>query len=676
MKADKIRNIALVGHGSSGKTTLAEAMLFATGVTKRKGSVDQGTSILDSDPEEVKRKITINLALAHFTHRNTWVNLLDTPGYFDFEAEVHSALRVADNAVFVVNVQEGVEVGTENYWKLASKRQLPRFFFVNKCKVEETDPVQVVQEIQNIFGNKAVPVQFPVGKGGSFSGVVDLLKGDLSGVDDPDTAQAWHESTLESVIELSEDLLNRYLDGEEIDEASIRETLRQGIVQGELYPILFGDAAAGIGVQELLDFLVDFAASPADRPPEILRTPEGEETEVTPDLDKATALVFKTFSEPHVGELYFVRVFSGSLKSGDELINARTERPEKINQVYLMTGRERKEVNALEAGMMGVLVKLKDTRTGDTLRDKDLKGAFEGIDFPEPKISIAIVPKTREDEEKVMAGLNRLHNEDPSFTFGYDPELKQTLISGLGELHLDVIVAKLKDKFGVEILTEKPRIPYRESIRKPAQGMGKYVKQTGGRGQYGICYIKIEPLPRGQGYEFVDAIFGGAIPQNFRPSVEVGIKKAMEKGVLAGVPVVDVKVTLYDGKYHPVDSSNLAFEIAGSMAFRDAEEKADPYLLEPIYELEVVVPEEYMGDIIGDINARRGRILGMEAEGRYQKIRAHVPLAELYKYATTLRSITKGRGTFTLKFSHYDEVPREIAQRVIEQLRKEQAEED
>ncbi len=676
MKADKIRNIALVGHGSSGKTTLAEAMFFATGVTKRKGSVDQGTSILDSDPEEVKRKITINLALAHFNHRNTWVNLLDTPGYFDFEAEVHSALRVADNALFVVNVQEGVEVGTENYWKLAVKRGLPRFFFVNKCKMEETDPVQVVQEIQSIFGNKAVPVQFPVGKGGNFSGVVDLLKGNLEGVDDPDTAQAWREATLESIIELSEDLLNRYLEGEEIDEASIRETLRQGIVQGELFPILFGDAAADLGVRELLDFLVDFAASPADRPPEILRTPEGEETEVTPDLDKTTALVFKTFSEPHVGELYFVRVFSGAVKSGDELINARTERPEKINQVYLMTGRERKEVKALEAGMMGVLVKLKDTHTGDTLRDKDLKGAFEGIDFPEPKISIAIVPKTREDEEKVMAGLNRLHNEDPSFTFGYDPELKQTLISGLGELHLDVIVAKLKEKFGVEILTEKPKIPYRESIRKPAQGMGKYVKQTGGRGQYGICYIKIEPLPRGQGYEFVDAIFGGAIPQNFRPSVEVGIKKAMEKGVLAGVPVVDVKVTLYDGKYHPVDSSNLAFEIAGSMAFRDAEEKADPYLLEPIYELEVIVPEEYMGDIIGDINARRGRILGMEAEGRYQKIRAHVPLAELYKYATTLRSITKGRGTFTLKFSHYDEVPREIAQRVIEQLRKEQAEEE
>ncbi len=676
MKAEKIRNIALVGHGSSGKTTLAEALLFATGVTKRKGSVDQGTSILDSDPEEVRRKITINLALAHLTHQNTWINLVDTPGYFDFEAEVHSALRVADNALFVINVQEGVEVGTENYWKLAEKRNLPRLFFVNKCKLEETDPVQVVQEIQSVFGNKAVPVQFPRGKGGAFAGVVDLLTGDLSSVDDPDTAQAWRESTLESIIELSEDLLNRYLEGEEIDAEAIRNTLREGVLQGELYPILFGDAAADLGIQELLDFLVHFTASPLDRPPEQLTTPDGEVTEITPALDKATALVFKTFSEPHVGELYFVRVFSGAVKPGQELINARTERPEKINQVYLMTGRERKEVNALEAGMMGVLVKLKDTHTGDTLRDKDLKGAFEGIDFPEPKISIAIVPKTREDEEKVMAGLNRLHNEDPSFTFGYDPELKQTLISGLGELHLDVIVAKLKEKFGVEILTEKPRIPYRESIRKPAQGMGKYVKQTGGRGQYGICYIKIEPLPRGQGYEFVDAIFGGAIPQNFRPSVEVGIKKAMEKGVLAGVPVVDVKVTLYDGKYHPVDSSNLAFEIAGSMAFRDAEEKADPYLLEPIYELEVVVPEEYMGDIIGDINARRGRILGMEAEGRYQKIRAHVPLAELYKYATTLRSITKGRGTFTLKFSHYDEVPREIAQRVIEQLRKEQAEEE
>ncbi len=674
MKPEDIRNVTIIGHGGAGKTTLAESLLLQAGVIQRKGQVEQGNTVMDSDPEEVKRGISINLGVAHLPWKGRTLNLIDTPGFFDFEGEVRSGLRVADNALVVVDVQEGVEVGTENYWRLAEKRDLPRMIFVNKCTIEETDPIQVVEEIQEVFGKKAIPVQFPIGKGNAFQGVVDLLFGDLSSVDDPDTANAWKETALESVIELSDELLEQYFAGEEIAPDVIRQTLREGVIRGEIYPILFGDASKDLGTKELLDFLADFAASPLDRPPEKL-IHEDEEIEVDPTSPEPVAFVFKTFSEPHVGELYFVRVYSGEVRSGQELINARTERPEKINQVYLIRGKERTETTSLTTGMIGVLVKLKETHTGDTLRSKELKGALPGIEFPEPRLSLAIVPKTKEDEEKVSEGLSRLHNEDPTFTFGYDPELKQTLISGLGEVHLDVIVSKLREKFGVSVDTDRPKIPYRESIRKPAQGMGKYVKQTGGRGQYGICYIKIEPLPRGQGYEFVDAIFGGAIPQNFRPAVETGIKKAMEKGVLAGVRVVDVKVTLYDGKYHPVDSSNLAFEIAGSMAFRDAEEKADPYLLEPIYELEVSVPEEYMGEIIGDINARRGKILGMDAEGRYQKIRAYVPLAEMYKYATTLRSITKGRGTFTMKFSHYDEVPREIAQRVIQELKKQQQEE-
>lgn len=669
MKPVNVRNITIIGHSSVGKTTLAESLLYKSGSIPRKGRIEDGSTVLDFDPEEVKRGVTVNLGLAHLGWKKTILNIIDTPGFFDFEGEVRSGLRVADNAIVVLNAEEGVEVGTEIYCKIADTYNLPKIFFINKCTLEEIDPISVVSQIQEIFGKKAIPLQFPIGKGKNFTGVIDLLSGDLSGSDDQGTAEAWRESSMESIIELSEELLELYLAGEEIPQNTLLDTLKTGVANGEIYPILFGDALQDIGIEELLDALVNYAASPVDRPP--VKLINKEEVELSFDSPEPVCFVFKTFSDPHLGELYYVRVYSGAIKSGIELVNARTERTEKINQIFKVRGKDREETSELPTGMLGVLVKLKDTHTNDTLRSAALSGHLPEIEFPAPRFSLAIIPKTKQDEERVSEGLTRLHSEDPTFSFRYDPELKQTIISGLGEVHLDVIVSKLREKFRVSVDTETPKVPYREAIRKPAQGFGKYVKQTGGRGQYGICYIKIEPLQRGQGYEFVDAIFGGAIPQNFRPSVETGIKKAMEKGVLASVPVVDVKVTLYDGKYHPVDSSNLAFEIAGSLAFKDAEEKADPYLLEPIYELEVTVPEEYMGDIIGDINARRGRILGMEARGRYQVIKALVPLAEMHKYATQLRSITKGRGNFTMKFSHYDEVPREIADRIIAQLREE-----
>jgi len=673
VKVESIRNFVLIGHGSSGKTSLGESILFKAGITRRKGSVDQGNSVLDSDPEEIKRKISINLAVAHVSWKDRWMNLIDTPGYLDFAGEVAAGIRVADNAVVVLDASSGVEVGAEKYWEMAQKRSLPGFIFVNKMTSQEIDLDQLIEDIRGYFGTKAVPVQWPIGKGDKFEGVVDLLRGDLDRLgSDKGKGESLRDSLKESIIELSESLLDRYLGGEDIPAQELVGPLKDGIIKGEIIPILFGDALSDKGVEELLDFIAEFGASPLD-----LGAVKGkrgdEEVDVEPRPDNPmVSFVFKTLTEAHLGELYYVRVYSGTLEPGKEVLNVNLNRPEKINQIYLVQGKDRKETDGLVAGMIGVLVKLKETKTGHTLASKDFPVLLPGIEFPVPNVSVAIVPRAREDEERVSEGLARLHDEDPTFEFKYDPELKQTLIYGIGELHLDVIVSKLKDKFNVNVDTEKPRIPYRETIRKPAQAMGKYVKQTGGRGQYGICYIKIEPLKRGEGYEFVNQIFGGAIPSSFIPSVETGIKKAMQKGALAGYPVVDVKVTLYDGKYHPVDSSNLAFEIAGSMAFKEAEAQADPYLLEPIYEVEVIVPEEYMGDVIGDLNARRGKILGMEVEGKLQKIKALVPLAELHKYSSTLRSITKGRGIFSLKFSHYDEVPKEIAQKVIQEAKKEE----
>lgn len=676
LDVNAVRNFALVGHGGSGKTSLAEAILYKAKVTTRLNSPDQGNSILDFDTEEVKRKISINLAVAYFEWNGKWMNLIDTPGYLDFAGEVAAGVRTADNAIVVIDASSGVEVGAEKYYEFAKKRGIPRIIFVNKMKAPEINVDALIQEFKEVFGNGVVPVQIPIGTGENFSGVFDLISGDVSSLDGEvkELAEAKIEELKEATIELSEELLEKYMEGEEITKEELAKTLREGIINGDLIPVLFGEAKELVGVEELMNFIAEYGASPVNAPKEIGKIGE-EEIEIVPDPNEPlVAFVFKTISELHVGELYFIKVYAGTLTPGIEVVNANLGRTEKINQVYLVRGKERKETDKLIPGMIGALVKLKETKTGHTLCSKDRPVVLQGIDFPHPTISVAIVPKTREDQEKVSEGLSRLRDEDPTFEFHYDPELKQTLISGLGEIHLDVIVSKLRDKFGVNVDTSRPKIPYRESIRKPAQAMGKYVKQTGGHGQYGICYIKIEPLPRGGGYEFVNQIFGGAIPSQFIPSVEAGIKKAMEKGVLAGAKVVDVKITLYDGKYHPVDSSNLAFEIAGSMAFKEAEANADPYLLEPIYEVEVRVPEEYMGDVIGDLNARRGRILGMEAEGKMQVIKAHVPLAELYKYSSTLRSITKGRGTFTMKFSHYQEVPKEIAQKIIEEAKKEQEE--
>jgi elongation factor G len=675
-KVDDIRNIALIGHGSCGKTTLGEAILFKSGATTRQGSVDAGNSTLDFDPEEIKRKFSLNLSLAHTMWKDKLINLIDTPGYLDFAGEVTAGLRVGDIALLVVNAAEGVEVGTEKYFQMAQANGIPVIVFVNKMDSESVNLDEVTKELKEVIGTSAAVVQLPVGSGSGFKGVFDLLKGDPAGAPDEvkDRAQSEKDATMESVIENSEELLEKYLGGEEIPADKLAATLKAAIASGDFVPVLFGCAKSALGVEELLDFIAEFGPSPADRAAE--KAKKGEE-EVELKVDSSSPLAaytFKTLYEAHLGEMYLTKIMSGSLKAGTEVFNVSAGKSEKVNQMFLVIGKDRKETQELSAGMIGALVKLKDTHSGHTLSDKANKIEVAPTPYPEPSISLAILAKTREDEEKMSEGLAKLGHEDPTFKFAYNTELKQQIISGLGELHIDVIMSKLKEKFGVSVDTIRPRVAFRESIRKPAQSQGRFVKQTGGRGQYGVCDIKVEPQARGEGYEFVNDIFGGAIPSGFIPNVQTGVKKAMEAGALAKCPVVDIKVTLFDGKFHPVDSSGIAFEVAGSMAFKQCEEKADPYLLEPIHEVEVAVPEEFMGDIMGDLNSRRGKILGMDAEGRNQKIKAHVPEVEMYKYSSTLRSITKGRGTFTSKFSHYDEVPRDLAPKMVEQARKEREE--
>lgn len=673
---EKIRNVTIVGHGGCGKTTLCEAIFFKAGITSRIGSVEQGNTIMDYEEEEIKRRFSIRLSVGYLEHNGHLINLIDTPGYLDFAGEVYAGIRVADNALVVVDATSGVEVGTEKYFEAAKKKGIPIFIYISKMTGQEINLDALWDDMKQIFGHHVTPFQVPLGKGNGFKGVFDLVTGDVSSLpaDLKEKANKEREKFRENIIETSEELLEKYMAGEEIKDEELMPVLKKSILNQEIIPVFYGDSREALGIEELINGIVNFGASPKDLRPETGKL-AGAEVEVKPDPDgKTVAFVFKTFQEAHLGEVNIVKVLSGKIESGKEYLNSRTQRTEKVNQMYMVRGQDRKETPSLSAGMIGALVKLKETKTNDCLTDKDYPVELMTTEFPEPLVSIAIVPESREDQDKVSEGLNRLRNEDQTIDFKYDPELKQTLLWGLGEMHLDVVISKLKDRYGVNVRTEKPRIPYRESIRKSADGFGKYVKQTGGHGQYGICNIKIEPLPRGGGYEFVNQIFGGAIPNNFIPAVESGVKKAMESGILAGAKVVDVRVILYDGKYHPVDSSNLAFEIAGSLAFKEAQAKAEPYILEPIYELEVTVPEEFMGDVIGDINSRRGRILGMDSQGRYQVIKALVPLAELYKYSSMLRSITKGRGTYTMKFSHYDEVPSEIAKKIMEEAKREKEE--
>jgi elongation factor G len=683
---EKIRNVALFGHGDSGKTSLAEAMLFNAGVIKRMGRVDEGNTVSDFDPDEQKRGISVSATPLVMEWNGFKINLLDTPGFADFIGEVTSVLRVIDGAVFVISAVAGVEVQTELIWKMADTYGYPRIVFVNKMDRENASFPRCLDQLQQLYGTRVVPFQLPIGEEHDFSGVVDLVTGkaytyDEEGkaqeVDIPDDmaaqVQEARDKVIEGAAESSDELMEKYLEGEELDEGDVISALLRGVSQGTIVPVLCGSATHNIAIEHLAGAIVNSLPSPACLQ-EVSGTKKGSDEEISfPAKDNAplAALVFSTISDPYVGKLTYFRVFSGTLSSDSTIYNPNRDKEERVGQVFIVRGKNQIVVREIPAGDIGGVAKLTETTTGDTLCDKDHPIVLPTIAFPEPIMSLAVEPKTKGDEDKLSVALSRLSDEDPTFNVRRDTEVKQTIISGMGEAHLDIMMERMARKFGVNVNTELPRVPYKETIRKSARAEGKHKKQTGGHGQFGIAWLELEPLEKGSGFEFVDKIVGGVIPRQFIPSVEKGVRKAMEDGFLAGYPIVDFSAKVYDGKYHPVDSSDISFQIAGTLALKGAMAEAEPYLLEPIMNVEIMVPEAYMGDVIGDLNAKRGRILGMEAEGGLQLVRAQVPMAEMLRYSIDLRSITGGRGTFSMGFSHYEEVPSHIAAKIIEASKEE-----
>ncbi len=669
-QSDKIRNVGVVAHGGAGKTSLVEAMLYNTGVLSRLGKVDEGNTTTDYLPEEINRKVTINTALAPCIWKNVKVNVLDTPGYSDFIGEVKGAMRVVDSLLFTLCAVSGVEVQTEIIWDYAQEANKPCVAFINKLDRENANFYRVVDSMKEMLeGSSIVPVQLPIGEQESFKGVVNLLdmqaytydngkatKGDIPG-ELADSVETYREELIEAAAEADDELLMKYLDGEELTVEEIKRGLKAGIESGKVTPVLCGSATNNIAIDLLLDLLVDYLPSPLEA--------TGEDNLEAKPL---AALVFKTISDPYVGRLTFFRVFSGVFKADTTVYNANKEEDEKISQLYVMQGKTQHGVPEMKPGDIGAVTKLQHTTTGDTLTTKQNPQALEGIEFPVPNLTVAISPKSKGDEEKVGSALAKIMEEDPTITLEKNAETKQTLLTGMGELHLDIMIERLRKRFKVEVESFAPRIPYRETIRKPVQKVeGKHKKQSGGHGQYGHVYIDL--FPADEHFIFEQTIFGGAVPKQYFPAVEKGIVEAMEAGVVAGYPVTNIKVVLVDGSYHAVDSSEMAFKIAGALAFRKAMESAAPVLLEPVMNVEVTVPESYMGDIMGDLNGKRGRILGMGPQGKYQVIKAHVPLAEMYRYAIDLKSITQGRGSFKMEFDHYEEIPDNIARKIIEEAK-------
>lgn len=682
MSADKIHNLALIGHSTSGKTSLAEAMLFCMGALDRMGRIEEGNTASDYQKDEIERQISISTTPLFGIHAGTKINIIDTPGYTDFSAEVRSALQVVDAVVVVIDSLTGPEVGTELTWKYAAELGLPRALFVNRLDKEHTSFDNTLESLKSIFGTGVAPLQFPVNPGPGLNQIIDLVLGKMlayksgqpkSSVEDvPEDLSSKVEelrgALAESIAENDEELLDIYCEAGELTPEQMQHGLLKGFASGNVFPVLCGSSAVPAGADRLGDFVVEMFPHAANRPDITGFHPNSkEESTRSPKDNTPTAYIFKTVSEPHLGELSFFRVFSGEVKGGSEIYNATQKRNEKISQLYAMSGKVRNNVDKIEAGDIGAVVKLKETHTGDTLCDQRNPFVIPSVEVPDPVYRIAVIPKAKGDEEKLSTGLGALHEEDPSFFASYDPELKQTILAGQGELHLNVVLSRLKDKFGVDVTTDTPRIPYRETIQKAAEDQGKYKKQTGGRGQYGDVWLRLEPLPRGSKdpLEFVNAIVGGVVPSKFIPAVEKGVRGAMEEGAVSGYPVVDIKVTLYDGSFHAVDSSEMAFKIAASMGFKKGFKSCGPIILEPIYDIEVTVPEDYMGDVMGDISGRRGKIQGMDSEGKFQIIRAKVPLAELHTYSIQLRSMTSGRGLFRMKFSHYDPVPHEVQTKLI-----------
>ncbi len=683
-KVEQIRNLVLLGHGGCGKTMLAEAMLFSTKAVDRFGKVDDGTSTMDHDPEEVKRKISIATAIAPLEYKDHKVNLLDTPGFFDFVGEVKSAVRAADSACIVVCAVSGVEVGTEKAWNYADEENLARFIVVNKMDRENANFDGAVKALREQLGKNIIPLQIPIGAAEKFQGVVDILKNQalmMEGgkvVEKPipseiiPAIEEYKTMLMEAVAETDDDLLTKYLDGQTLTQEELQIGARKGTISGKLVPVLACSSLKQIGIPNILDVAVGFLPSPADRGEATGSNPvtKGEEKRKPSDSDPFSALVFKTMADPFVGKLTLFKVFSGVIKSDSQVFNASKGVTERIGQLFMIKGKTQEPVTELGAGDIGAVAKLQETFTNNTLCDKDKPIVFNPIQFPKPKLSLAVEPKAKGDEDKIGTGLARLTEEDLTFEVYKDKITHEIIASGIGDLHIEIITSKLHKKFGVDVTLKTPKISYKETIKGTVKAEGKHKKQSGGRGQYGHVWLEMSPLPAGSGFEFVDKIFGGSVPRNYIPAVEKGLHESLEKGVLAGYPVIDIRVTLYDGSYHPVDSSEMAFKIAASLGFKKGFMEAKPILLEPVMRMEVVVPEEDMGDIIGDLNKKRGKILGMERDGRSQVVKALAPQSELAKYAIDLRSMTQGRGEFSMEFDHYDEVPPHQAEAIIAEAKK------
>jgi len=673
----KIRNVALVGHGGSGKTSLAEALLFCAGAVTRLGRVEDGTTTTDFDPDEIKRRISLGAALAPFEYDGHKINIIDCPGYADFVGEVEAALSVADMAVFVVSAVEGVEVQTEIAWKLAAARDLPRMIFINKLDRERASFERTLDQLRDVFGAGVAPLELPIGEETAFHGVADLLTDTAITYDtgEPVTGEIppemeelehqVHDNLVEGIVVADDALMERYLEGDTPNVKELEETLAHGVASGQVFPVVCGSATKMVAIDRLAAFICEIGPSPLDRPGVNVETPGGAQ-EVKPDpAGQPLVYVWKTMADQFVGKVSLFKVLSGTVKQDAVLTNPRSHSDEKLHGLFTLRGKEHVDVTEVVAGDIAAVAKLSDTHTGDTLAPKGTPVTIPPPPKAEPVISIAIVPKSKGDEDKLMTALHKLQDEDPALALRRDEETHQTLLSGMGETHLAIVTERLQRRYGVEVETEPVQVPYRETITQPADAEGKYKKQTGGHGQFGVANIKVEPVDRGAGFQFVDQIVGGAIPRQFIPAVEKGIMETMERGGHYGYPVVDCKVTLVDGKFHAVDSSEMSFKMAGSLAFQEAMAKAGPVILEPVSLLEVTVPAAYQGDVMGDLNARRGRLQGTEAgnDGE-QIIVAMVPTSELLRYAIDLRSITGGRGRFSARHDHYDVLPQHLYDKV------------
>ena len=699
IKSENIRNICITGHGGSGKTTFAEGVLFASGVVNRFGKVEEGNTVSDYHKDEVEKQLSINSSLMNTVWKgsdgsNKKLNIIDTPGFMDFVGEVKAGLRVTDTALILVDAFKGIEVGTESSFMMTNDYENNVIFLVNKLDTENADFDHTASLIQDSFGSRVAVVQFPVNQGTNFDAVVDVIrmkllrfnndgKGEYTEEDIPpalmDKAKEYHQKFVEVVAEEDEELLNKFFEeGANLTDEEIDFGLKKGMRERKLFPVFCISAEKNIGTRDVLDFISNYTESPMDKPAEIGHSPNSEDPiEILPKADgEPVMFIFKTVSEKNIGELSFFRVYSGKVKAGMDMINEANGKTERLSQMYSMNGKDRKEMGEVVCGDIAEVVKLKDSHTNNTLSSKNYAVVFPEINFPKPNMSLAIHAKNKGDDDKIASALHSLHEEDPTFLVAFNPETGQTIISGQGEIHLNTILNRMKSKYNFEVDVTNPKIAYRETIRSKVDNIEyKHKKQSGGRGQFGHVLIKIEPVERGKGFEFVNAIVGGVVPGRFIPAVEKGIQETLNSGVLIGNKVIDVKVTLFDGSYHNVDSDEISFRIAASQAFKKGFKDANPVILEPVYNVEVVFPEEFMGAVSGDISSRRGRIQGMDVYGKLQKISCQIPLSEMSDYSTKLRSITQGRGYYDRNFSHYEDVPKEVEVKIIAEYESQKAQE-